>query len=333
MSGFRKAKGQQAALKLGLYGPPGSGKTFTALLIAEGLARHSGKRIAFVDTEHGTDFYSQPVPARQVHPDAFDFDALYTRSLTEILAEVRQLAPADYGVLVIDSMTHVWEAAMAAYRGPRSKQGGIPLSAWSKIKQPYKALLAHVLSSPMHVLLCGRQAVEYGENSEGELKAIGLKMKAEGETAYEPHILVRMEAVKTQGNNVGTITALVEKDRTGVLAGKAIAHPGFDALAQPLLSLLGDTQAEVLTEEETSVQDAEALATAEQQRATSSRQVLQRYRARLRLAGSSADVEAIGKEITPQLKKQMLPADVQVLREAYLAAHGRKAAPGNGQCG
>ena len=46
MAGFRKAKAEQAAIKMGLYGPPGAGKTFTALLIAEGLARLSGKRIA-----------------------------------------------------------------------------------------------------------------------------------------------------------------------------------------------------------------------------------------------------------------------------------------------
>jgi pantothenate kinase-related protein Tda10 len=68
MSGFRKAKAEQAALKIGIYGPPGSGKTFTSLLLAEGLARVSGKRIAYVDTEHGTDFYCQAVPARKLHP-------------------------------------------------------------------------------------------------------------------------------------------------------------------------------------------------------------------------------------------------------------------------
>ena len=39
MSGFRKAKAEQAALKIAMYGPPGSGKTFTTLLLAEGLAK------------------------------------------------------------------------------------------------------------------------------------------------------------------------------------------------------------------------------------------------------------------------------------------------------
>ena len=43
MAGFRKAKAEQAALKIGFYGAQGSGKTFTALLIAEGLAQRKNR--------------------------------------------------------------------------------------------------------------------------------------------------------------------------------------------------------------------------------------------------------------------------------------------------
>src|SRR5688572_4605716 len=108
MAGFQRAKAEQAAIKMGIYGPPGAGKTFTSLLIAEGLAKASGKRIAYVDTEHGTDFYCKAVPTRAVHPEAFDFDALYTRSLTEVMAAVRGLKADEYGVIVLDSITHLW---------------------------------------------------------------------------------------------------------------------------------------------------------------------------------------------------------------------------------
>jgi Mrp family chromosome partitioning ATPase len=110
MAGFRKAKAEQAAVKMGIYGPAGSGKTFTALLLAEGLANITKKRIAYVDTERGTDFYCQPVPDRAVHPDAFDFDAMYTRSIVDINKEVAALDTDVYGVLILDSMSHVWDA-------------------------------------------------------------------------------------------------------------------------------------------------------------------------------------------------------------------------------
>jgi predicted ATP-dependent serine protease len=147
--GFRLAKAEQAAIKMGIYGPPGAGKTFTSLLLAEGLAQVSGKRVAYVDTEHGTDFYCKAVSARAVHPEAFDFDALYTRSITETLTAVKALDPAQYGVVVLDSITHLWEAAMAAYNGPKGPGGSIPINAWGRIKKPYKDLMSILLSSPM----------------------------------------------------------------------------------------------------------------------------------------------------------------------------------------
>ena len=48
MTMFQKPQPRKAALKVGLYGPAGSGKTFTSLLIAEGMARHAGNRVAVV---------------------------------------------------------------------------------------------------------------------------------------------------------------------------------------------------------------------------------------------------------------------------------------------
>ena len=72
--GFERATMQQAALKVALYGAPGSGKTYTALSVASGI----GGRIAVIDTEHGSDFYA----------NRWAFDVLHTRSVVEIKAEL-----------------------------------------------------------------------------------------------------------------------------------------------------------------------------------------------------------------------------------------------------
>jgi hypothetical protein len=319
MAGFRKAKAEQAAIKMGLYGPPGSGKTFTALLLAEGLAALSGKRVAYIDTERGTDFYCQAVASRAVHPEAFDFDALYTRAISEVLNSVRTLNTDTYGVIVLDSVTHLWEAAMAAYGGKLTSAGTIPMHAWGKIKKPYKDLMAILLATPMHVLICGRQKTVYGEDDEtGELKAEGVTMRAEGETPYEPHILIRMESVKPKKTNeVARIYAYAEKDRTGVLSGRSFENPNFDSLCKPLLSLLGDKQARMATGDESAAQDAEALLEQDRARAAESSELLREYSAKIDLAKTGADLKAIGKDITPQLKARMLPADVSTLREKY----------------
>ena len=236
---------------MALYGPAGSGKTFTALLVAEGLARHTRKRIAYCDTEYGTAFYGQAVAQRAVHPDAFDFDVLYTKSITEVLAAVRDLDPATHGVLVIDSIRHLWDSCKNAFTGRATKAGTIPLHAWSSIKKPYKELMHLLLTTPVHVLFCGRQGIDFGEDEEsGELKNLGYKMRAEGETAYEPDVLVRLEAHKADRKQTAVPVAHVEKDRTGVLAGRTIPWPTFDNLARPLLGLLGTTQAALPTDDE-----------------------------------------------------------------------------------
>lgn len=319
MAGFRKAKAEQAALKIGIYGPPGSGKSFTSLLLAEGLAKLAKKRIAYVDTEHGTDFYCKDVPSRLFHPEAFDFDALYTRSLTEVLSSVKALSDKEYGVIVIDSVTHLWEAAIAAYGGRQTSAGTIPMHAWGKIKKPYKDLMSFLLSSPAHIIFCGRQGTEYATDEETEeLKAVGVKMKAEGETPYEPHILIRMESIKPKKTGeVATIVAYAEKDRTGVLSGRSFANPTFETLCAPLLGLLGDKQAHINSSDETASIDSERLAQMEADQKIDSANLLREFCARIDLSKSAKDLKGIGKEITPQIKARMLPNDLAVLRERY----------------
>lgn len=327
MAGFRKAKAEQAALKIGMYGPPGSGKTLTALLIAEGLSRHCGKRTAFVDTERGTDFYAMAVPERRVHPEAFDFDALYTRSITEVLKELRGLSPAEHGVIVLDSISHVWDACIGAYSGPKNRAGQIPLPAWTGIKKPYKDLMQFLLNSPMHVLILGRQASMFEEDESGQLQSAGLKMRAEKETEHEPHICIRMENVRSkakgQKQGSGVITAFIEKDRSGILQGKMIQWPTFENLVAPILPLLGGTQARQATDDETATQDAESLAKAEREREAGSFRTREQFEARLKLAATLQEVEVIGKQITPAVKAAMLAGDVTLLRNAYLAALDR----------
>ena len=319
MSGFRKAKAEQAAIKAALYGPAGSGKTFTALLCAEGIARTIKKRIAFVDTERGTDFYSINVPDRKIHPEAFDFDALYSKSIMEVLQNVKALNTEDYGVIVIDSITHLWEAARLAYTGKETSAGTIPFHAWGKIKKPYKELINYLLSSPMHVFILGRQGNEFDEDEEtGELKKVGTKMKAEGETPYEPHILIHMEAVKNIKTGIATITAFAEKDRTGTLAGRTIQNPTFDNLIKPILSILGNKQATIKSDGESAAQDAEIITEQDKAKESESAEILKKMCARMVVCETLDQLKKIGDEITPELKKKMITNHVSELREKYL---------------
>ncbi len=322
MAGFRKAQPRQAALKIAVFGAPGSGKTFTALLIAEGLAKLTGKRVAFVDTEHGTDFYVQNIPDRSVHPDPFDIDCLYTRSLAEVYQAVRSLSPDEYCCVVIDSVTHLWEAAKGSFRGKLTSAGTIPMHGWAQIKRPYKELENYLMNSPLHVLLLGRQGVDYQEDEEsGELKALGFKMKAEGETPYEPNLLIRMEATRAGKGRPSIITAVAEKDRTGILAGRVIEWPDFDSIAKPILGALsGDEQAHIDSADEARSKDVEAMDDLDRSRAHQSAELRKNFAARYQLAQNWQEVEEIGKLITPDVKAKMTTDDLTSLREIALEA-------------
>lgn len=255
---FQKATPAQASVKVSIYGPPGSGKTFTTLLFAEGLAKHAGKRIAYVDSERGTDFYCQEVLARKVHPAAFDFDAIYTQSLAEVDESIRSLSWDEYGVVVIDSISHLWISAIEAWEGQHTKADTIPFQAWAKIKKPYKALLKYLMDSPVHVFIVGRQKNLFGRDDSGELTMLGVGMRAEGETQYEPHVCGHM-LLKPRKGEESVPTIYWEKDRTGVLSGRTYPFPNFETIA-PLLPLLGDTQAQSENEQERQDKDGELLA-------------------------------------------------------------------------
>jgi hypothetical protein len=318
MSGFTKPTSLKAALKLALYGAAGSGKTLTALLLAEGLVRGTGRRVAVLDTEQGTAFYSQAVPKRTVHPEAFDFDVLHTRSVTEAIGAIRSLDPAVHGAVIIDSISHLWDACRNAYNGKTTKQGGIPLYAWATIKKPYRDMMNLLLSLRVHVIFCGRQGIDYGEDEgTGELKQLGFRLRAEGETGYEPDVLVRLESHKANRKSAATILAHVEKDRTGILAGSTIEWPTFDKLAKPLLGLLGTKQAPVPSDDEVAMKDAEALERQEEERQRRSAEVAADYAGRIAAARTAEELRQVGQQLKPEVKSQLVLADLDRIRQLY----------------
>lgn len=257
MAGLKKAKCEQAYTKIALYGKTGSGKTLTSLLWAEGLSAIDGRRIAFIDTERGSEFYCLDIPDRIVHPKAFDFDRLITRSLMETLEVVESLDPKVYGVLVIDSITHLWEAARAAYNGKMLPNGGIPIQAWQQIKKPYKRLMSLFLDGSFHAILCGREGVVMEQDEDGEMRVTGTKLKAEGETPHEPHVLGRMCPERDEKGGY-IIKVFFEKDRSGILTGKEFLWPTYQTIAPVVSYLCGGEQGKIGMPEEAAERDVSA---------------------------------------------------------------------------
>jgi hypothetical protein len=134
-----------------------------------------------------------------------------------------------------------------------------------------------------------------------------------------------MEGVKPKKpGDVACIFAHVEKDRTGKLQGKSLPNPTFDSLIAPIVPLLGESQARIETEDETAQRDADAMSAAEAKRAADSLKTLTLKKAELEAASTKgrAEVVKVGKTITADMKKQMLPQHVAELREVFVKLTG-----------
>lgn len=224
---FTKALPGRAPFKASFYGEQKTGKTTTAMLFAEALAARRGGRIAMIDTENGHTKLATAVPQRDFHPQAFDFDVVATRSLDDTLKACQSVDPKTHPCVVIDSMTHLWQAAFDAWES-RNPGKSPELRDWGDLKRTYKKIMHWLVSTPCDVMICGREKNVFEKGDDGKLQHTGVGMKAEGETQYEPDIvyhMIRLYSTGKQGEVEGTPALFCEGDRWGVLSGRTIAKP------------------------------------------------------------------------------------------------------------
>lgn len=233
---FKKSDMGHSHLKAGIMGLAGSGKTYTASSIAIGLVGYiqergakAHKRVAFVDTENGAAWV-----APRFEKAGIEFVVARTRALTDLSEAIREASEAA-DVLIIDSITHFWTIFCDEYATRKGRKRGLEFSDWRAVKQDWREHFTDLyLNSPLHIVMCGRQGYEYdmqvNDAGKKELVKTGVKMKAEGETGFEPSLLIQMEQEQElrDGQVQGVHRmAYVLKDRSTKLDGRALTDPGF----------------------------------------------------------------------------------------------------------
>ena len=156
---FRRAVREQVPLIIGLSGGTGSGKTFSAMRLAKGMAH--GKPFCVIDTENGRASH---------YADQFVFDVLDLRAPFTPDAYANAIVAADkasYPVIVVDSMSHVWageggvldwqEHELDRMAGDDwKKREACKMAAWIKPKMAHKHMMQTLLQVKAHVILCFR---------------------------------------------------------------------------------------------------------------------------------------------------------------------------------
>lgn len=205
---FRRAQRKQAKLRLGITGPAGSGKTYSALLIAFGL----GGKIAMIDTENGSgDLYAN-LGDYDICTLTAPFDV---RKYLQLISEAEK---AGYDTIIIDSLSHAWSGEgglldMQSKITSTSKSGN-GYMAWRQITPLHNRLIDAMLGSPCHIIATMRSKTEYLQvkNDRGgtEIHKVGMAPVQREGMDYEFGTVFDLSADHN---------ATVSKDRTGIFDG------------------------------------------------------------------------------------------------------------------
>ena len=182
-----------------ISGPQGSGKTRGALIIAFALAGDG--KVLLIDTEKESGLsYADEFPPFTHLPWRPPF---HPGELGETLAE----AGKEYGVVIVDSVSHFWQ-----------KEGGTldiaagKFSNWKDARPIQERFIEGVLTCGAHVILCARAKNEYVQETDTRgkqvVRLIGMGIKQDDDLAYEVNVALELD----QAHN-----ATVTKSRTTVL--------------------------------------------------------------------------------------------------------------------
>lgn len=208
VSVFKKAEKKKSWLKIALTGPSGSGKTMSSLRLAAGM----GKKIAVIDTENGS---------ASLYSDRFEFDVVELRPPylpKKYLDAIRVAESADYDVLVIDTISHVWagEGGLLEKKEALDRAGkGNSYTNWASITKEHEQFKAALLNAQLHLVCTMRSKQDYVLQTNDKGKQIPVKV------GMAP---VQREGIEYEFTTVFDVAmshmAEVSKDRTKLFDGQ-----------------------------------------------------------------------------------------------------------------
>lgn len=185
---IREAKREGARLVLGLSGISGSGKTYTALQVAWGLANYDSKKVGLLDTENrrGSLYANTLVDSDGVVHPFLVGDLEPPFSPKRYVDAILEFQRAGVEVLVIDSATHEWEGTGGCEEIAHAQNPRMP--DWATAKREHKAFMNTALQCNMHIIFCirAREKVQIQKaNGKTEVIPLGIMPVCEKNFMFE----------------------------------------------------------------------------------------------------------------------------------------------------
>lgn len=144
---------EQTPLLIGLMGPSGGGKTFSALRLARGIQKVSGGEIYFIDTEARRALHY----ADQFNFRHIDFKAPF--GPLDYLAAIEHCVAKGAKTIIVDSMSHEHEGPGGVLEMHDQEMGGDfkkSMIAWKKPKGERRRMINSILQMPINFIFCFR---------------------------------------------------------------------------------------------------------------------------------------------------------------------------------
>lgn len=183
---IRTAQRQGARLLIQLSGVSGSGKTYTALQLAYGLAGNDGAKVVMIDTENRRgSLYADSLPGGAKYR-ILDMYAPF--SPDRYIEAIEAACKAGAEVVVIDSVSHEWESEGGCeYIANQSR-----FPDWKLAKRLHKRFVTYMLQCPAHIIACTRAREKVDFSDPKNPRPLGIQPIQEKNFSYEATVSLMM---------------------------------------------------------------------------------------------------------------------------------------------
>ena len=208
---FKPAVRKKAPMIITVSGTSGSGKTYSSLLMAAGLAGNG--RVGMIDTENGRgSMYADAPGIKAAFPNGYDYLELSAPfSPTAYISAIDASEAAGHAVTVIDSGSHEWEGIGGCQEiAEKNKLGN--RENWARAKKEHKRFVNRLLMAKSDIIIClrARDKVKIQKvNGKEEVIPIGLQPICEKNFVFEATLSLMIEEKTHYASGVKVPEALV----------------------------------------------------------------------------------------------------------------------------